>query len=321
MTHNGIQPVNIRQHLRPIADLIELCFAQNMDASGRAMIQEMRMLSNSGPLLWMMHNVDTLLKGLMQGYIWLEDGQVIGNVSIYPAGYGQTWVIGNVAVHPDHRGKGIAQALCQAALERITHWRGKAAILQVDHNNASAIHIYDRLGFRAERTFTHWYWSSYRTAPKMLPEMPRITYRALHEWRAEYRLAQQVRPQEYGGIGWLKPTREADFRLTPWRLLSGFFAFSANEHWVVRGKNDLQAALLTRSAFGSSTLYFDLMIHPDHQASLTAPLLNHVLRRAYEQFKNAATEHPSDDLAASEAFLAHEFQARRQLIHMRRELS
>ncbi|MCZ7543814.1 MAG: hypothetical protein M5R40_09870 [Anaerolineae bacterium] len=51
---NGLRPVNLRIDLGGIADLIEICFADQMDAQGRATVREMRALSRLGPLLWLL---------------------------------------------------------------------------------------------------------------------------------------------------------------------------------------------------------------------------------------------------------------------------
>jgi hypothetical protein len=74
---------------------------------------------------------------------------------------------------------------------------------------------------------------------------------------------------------------------------------------------------MTRSNFGSGTLHFDLMIHPDQQGQLERPMLAHTVRRAADQLRNASTEHPTDDRHARAVFEELGFEARRTLIHMR----
>ncbi|NJL94208.1 MAG: GNAT family N-acetyltransferase [Anaerolineae bacterium] len=110
---NGIRSVHLQSDLRQIADLLELCF-EDMDSAGRAAVRDMRMLASTGPLLWVLQGMDRMIRGLMQGFVWVDQGQIVGNVSIYPSGFAQTWVVANVAVHPAYRRRGIAATLCEA---------------------------------------------------------------------------------------------------------------------------------------------------------------------------------------------------------------
>jgi ribosomal protein S18 acetylase RimI-like enzyme len=312
--YNGLRPVSIRQDLLQIADLLEVSFT-DMDYSGRMAVREMRTLAHSGPLLWLLQGMDRMIKALMQGFVWVEDEHIVGNVSISRAGFENTWIIANVAVHPDYRGHGIATALCQQALERISSWHGSAAVLQVEAQNPGAHHIYQKLGFYDERTFTRWRWRFSDHTPRPLENMPRITYRAPHEWHDEYELAELVRPQHMGGLGWLRPNNPSHFR--PW--FTNLFKPGRTEHWIVRGENNLDAAILTQAAFGSAYLRFDMLVHPHRQGYLEDALVNYILRCAAQQYRGALTEHPADDLQAEKVFRYHHFEAERTLIHMRWE--
>jgi predicted GNAT family acetyltransferase len=55
-----------------------------------------------------------------------------------------------VCVHPDHRGRGYAQALL-AAIGRQIDARGEIPFLHVFSNNTSAIALYQRQGMRIRR--------------------------------------------------------------------------------------------------------------------------------------------------------------------------
>lgn len=312
--YNGIRPVKIRQDLAQIADLLEISFT-DMDYSGRMAVREMRTLARSGPLFWLLQGMDKMLKALVQGFVWVEEGQIVGNVSISRAGY--EWIIANVAVHPDYRGHGIAQALCQSALDRIISWHGKTAILQVEATNRSAQHIYRKLGFRDERTFTRWRWRYTDRSAYPNNLMPHITYRALHEWKQEYELAEQVRPQELGGMGWLRPNTISEFRPS----IVNMILPGTTEHWVIRGQYGLTAAVITQANFGSAYLKFDMLVHPQMQGQLEDSLINYIMRQAANQYRGALTEHPADDMAADYVFRTYKFEPERTLIHMRWESS
>lgn len=55
-----------------------------------------------------------------------------------------------VCTHPDHRGHGYASELVPAMVEAITR-RGEVPFLHVAAENASAIRVYEKLGFRIRR--------------------------------------------------------------------------------------------------------------------------------------------------------------------------
>ena len=319
MIREGIRPVNIRTDLGAIADLLELCFT-DMDRQGQSAIREMRMFAKSGFLLTLMKSVDRMLKGLMQGFVWVENQEVVGNVSIYPAGYAQTWVIANVAVHPDFRRRGIARQLCQKALERITNWHGKAAILQVNADDPVPQQLYRSLGFYDERAFTRWRWRKNHTSRNTDPMLD-VKYRKYQDRQAAYELAHMLRPNDKGGLGWLRPTCESIFRPGLAQLVEKMLNPGNREQWVIRNADrGLDALILTETTFGANYIRFDLMVHPQKQGQLEDDVLHFFMRHAVSRYRGLLTEHPSDDDFATRAFEENEFTAERRQIHMRHPL-
>ena len=87
---------------------------------------------------------------MLTGFVWVEDGQVVGNVTLTQMLYvSDRWIISNVAVARPYRGRGIACSLMSAALDLVREWRGKVVTLQVRDDNVSALHIYQTMGFAA----------------------------------------------------------------------------------------------------------------------------------------------------------------------------
>src|SRR5437773_2573763 len=82
------RPMNLTRDLYQIAELVEVCFASELDASGRASIQEMKTLGRMGPLLWLFSFLEPLGMGLGlgQAFVWRANGRVVGNVSVHPGG-------------------------------------------------------------------------------------------------------------------------------------------------------------------------------------------------------------------------------------------
>lgn len=323
-TANGPRPVQLRTDLGGIADLIELCFAAVIDESGRAAVRDMRTVARSSPLMFLLSRADAALGGVELGYVWIEDGQVVGNVSVSPApmpsANGMTYIVANVATHPNYRRRHIAQTLMTKSLEMIRSRRGRAAVLQVDANNPAAQRMYQSLGFRDERIFTRWQRGSHRGAPARLPEMPYITMLD-NDWRALYRLASVARPPERGGVGWLRPTVPELFRPSFLHRIGQFMAMKSAETYIVRDNaadraHELAGSLRIESQFGGPDR-FELMVDPRHSGSLERPLLNFGLRRADERFHSATIEHPADDGAANSVLSDYLFERKQTTLQMR----
>ena len=324
-TSPGLRPVNLRTDLVPLADLIELAFADTMDSNGRAAVREMRSLSRLGPGLSVLLGMNDLAQGVGLGFVWIEDGRLVGNTSIYPGNLpgGSTWIIANVAVHPDYRGRGIARQLVQASLNTIqqrSRSRSVAAVLQVEAGNDIAFHLYERLGFVPERSWTQWRRSSTTRTPTPYTDPSiYITRRRPNEWRAEYQMAQRLRPQQEGGIGWLRPLAPGLFRRSLWKRLGDLTSMRSFERLVIRGsEDDLRAVMWVESAFAASSVQLTLMVDPEYQGRYDEAMINLATRR-YSLRSALSIEHPTDETVTAEILQRYSFFPQRILYHMRWE--
>ncbi len=317
----GLRRVNLNRDLGAIASLIEVCFASHMDASGRSTIHEMRALSRLGPLLRLLALMDDMVRGIGQGFVWEEDGQIVGNVTLFPARVpvelGRTTIIANVAVHPDYRRRGIARRLMEASLEAIAAGGGAAAILQVEEDNAGAVRLYQNLGFRIERTWHQWRRAGQAPPPPRLPGGPRLTLRPGRGWREEYALAALVFPPERGGLGWQRPYHPREFRRSPGGHLLDLLSGTSLTRWCVYEEGQLAGSLWARTSLASSTTRLTLLVHPAWAGRLEVPLLNYGARQLALGYRSLFCEHPADDQAATAAFQRYDFRASRTLHHMR----
>jgi ribosomal protein S18 acetylase RimI-like enzyme len=292
-----------------------------MTETGRATVREMRMVSQSGLLTLLLYGADRLFDGLEQGFVWIENGRVIGNVSVSPSNMprsdGLGFIIANVAVHPDYQRQGLAHSLMFAALDLVQAKRGDFAILQVDADNEVAIRLYKRVGFRIQRSFIQWYRSPQARTPARLREMPPITLRQPNEWQSEFALARLVRPDHRGGLSWLRATHPNNFRPSFWQGLTGWTLGRSEERWIIRhpDTSDIIGSLHKMSSFGGPDR-LELLVHPSQRGRLEEPLLNYGLR-SLEGRRSIIMEHPEDDDETTGVLQQYAFQRRQTLISMR----
>lgn len=325
LTGQGIRPIDLRTDLAPLADLIELSFAETMDSGGRAALREMRTLSQISGSVALISRFSEAVIGVQNGYVWIEDGRLVGNVSIYPTSQRQhphTWIIANVSTHPDYRRRGIARQLMLASLDGIRARGGKAAILQVDYDNTGAHQLYRQLGFVDERAWVVWRRARH-TALYASPtytdeptESPRISHMRRAEWRALYALAGKVRPDERGGIGWLRPLHPREFRPSVWTQIDNLLNLRSIERLVIRSPDHrgiLAYAMLERG-FGVSTR-ITLMVDPRYAGVYDDALLRNITQRFKAEM--LTMEHPRDEVITSHVIEKHGFRQYRSAYHMR----
>jgi ribosomal protein S18 acetylase RimI-like enzyme len=314
--NDGLQALDLSRHLGGMATLIELCFSATLDASGRGFIREMQFLSHAGPLLKML-DVVPLGSHWNKGYVWLERGQVVGCVATQRAApQSRRWLIANVAVHPEQRRKGIAQAMMQATLDFIRGQGGAEVMLQVDDDNLGAISLYRQLGFTDVRTQTAWRRAATDPVPLHAPSPFDVRLRASSEWRAQLALAQQARPD---GLQWNEPLTPQPFRPSLWNWVNDFFAGEADEHWMVEQHDQIIASLIVHfGATGGDRL--TVLVHPAWAGQVERVLLVRGLRRLAHRPWPVNVDYATDDEAASAALRALDFQPGRILRWMKAEI-
>ena len=319
--HNGLQPVDLSRHLGGIAELIELCFRAELDAAGRGLIREMHLLSRAGPALRVLQALMMGQQPWSLGYVWVEDGRVVGTVSTQRATpRSTTWLVANVAVHPDHRRHGIALALMRATLDMIHGEGGREVILQVDDDNLAAVSLYRGLGFAKVTTRTTWVRSSHLPPPPFVATGHDLRLRGSKEWAEQFALASLVRPE---GLTWGHPLRPDDFRPGAIKRLDQFIAGRSEEHWVLFEPVPAGGQLI-----GSLSLQFNtgegdrlgLLIHPRYAGQLERPLLVRGLRRLGRRPWQTRVEYNADDEAATQVLTELGFQPKRSLRWMRASL-
>ena len=322
---DGVRPVNLRTDLRPLADLIELVFADSMDSYGRSAIREMRYLSHLGYGLKLIARLNDLALGISMGFVHIVDGKLVGNVSVYPANYpkdlGETWILANVGVHPDYQRRGIARDLLDASLEMLRRRGAARVILQVNIDNRGAHRLYEIHGFKYERAWRIWRRSGFSRLSASNQRRFHITRPRPSEWESEFRLAQVARPNGLGGLGWLKPIHKSDFHLPLWRRALSLFSLNNVEKLIIRDDagDKILASCWLQGSVGFGHVKAWLFTDPRIESRLYASAL---LENVVSRFERSTLifEHPADDEAVNDLLSYHQFKTKRELWHMRLDL-
>jgi ribosomal-protein-alanine N-acetyltransferase len=98
------------------------------------------------------------------------EGLLVGYLII--SRYVDAWHVMNIAVDPDHRGRGVARALFDELFERTADDPLRGYTLEVRVSNDEAIRLYDRLGFRSRGVRRGYYTDNREDALVMWKDPP-----------------------------------------------------------------------------------------------------------------------------------------------------
>lgn len=304
----GLRPLNPLWDLGPLADLLEVAFADRLRAEGQSMVSDLRALRWISPLIWLLFHASAAFRAGLEGYVWVEGGRLVGNVSLSPAG-GLTWSIGNVAVHPDYQGRGIARRLMEAAIDHVRALGGMTVLLEVHADNAPAVRLYEGLGFRRLDAVT----DLRRPASAGFTDLaqPGLDLRPIpwHQWRKEYELALVSTPP---GAWRTRPVRESQFRRSALgSLLERLSGRVTYRRGLFDPAGDLDAGVwleMHRPTIRPHRL--TLLIRPARQAELADALVAHAMRvLATAPLANVATRVHADPPHLVSALERHGFVA------------
>jgi [ribosomal protein S18]-alanine N-acetyltransferase len=97
---------------------------------------------------------DDFKSALNELFLVYREKEVLGFLSACCSASAPRAVIMRIAVHPDHRGKGIATKLLRAILDRLRKMRIEEVALDVEIVKRGAIELYEKFGFRTREVIT-----------------------------------------------------------------------------------------------------------------------------------------------------------------------
>ncbi len=298
---------------RAVANLLESAFHEEIiDDTGQRLIQALR---NYGMF-------DALSFGLGAGFVWVENGQVVGNASVQKNFMRRdTWVIGNVATAPEQRNRGIGRAVVEACIRYAMNRGARFVALQADATNAPALHLYQKIGFEREGEVSHYMRPSVRAQPAgNTPPNPAIRNARWQDRPAVWALAMRNMPD---ALTYAEPHDTSAYRLgLRWSFMN---ALNGNpEQWLVMGPARAQVlagAARTRVNLDGNNHFVELLLSDDTAVSDGQALLRRALARFDEYAAKpiyATQSHPHE--AAHAALLNERFHLARTLVHMRLSL-
>ena len=270
-----LRSLNVLRDLPGVADLVEKCFADTIDAEGRRYLQQMRRAGQDNTFLrWASNAVESVSMPL-SGYVWEENGEIIGNVSLilYRHEKKKIYLIANVAVHPDCRRRGIGRALTVAAMHYADQRRANATWLHVRDDNPGAIALYASLGFQELARRTMWQAKPDRNACTDGLAIA-IAERTPRDWSRQEIWLRRLYPDL---LTWYQPM--------PWQLLrpglrSAFYRFMMDyevRHWVAR-VDGMPSAILSWQAMAGHNDRLWAAVPPEGSERALTALLLHVRR-------------------------------------------
>lgn len=316
---NGPRPINMNTDIPGILKLLELVFGASLDAEGRKMFAGTSNMAQSPAILW---RLNPAAAKLSLGFVWEENGRIVGNVTVLTTEMPGRFLVVNVAVHPEFRRRGIARLLMQQVENLVRQRQGNQILLQVVKQNHPAIELYNALHYTTIGSMTHWTASASRLRRLELnldTVGPPIRELKRHEWKAAYALDQQTLPAD---LHWPEQLKQDAYKNGFWVKVMNFLNGRHSEAWVaITGKTQLVGLASLASEWGRS-YEASLRVHPSWQGRLERPLLAKLIRRLqYLPRRNVQIDHPDDDELVNALLQEANFQPRRTLTHMRLNLT
>jgi GNAT superfamily N-acetyltransferase len=300
-----LRKLDMRRDLAKVADLVELCFSTTLDPEGKQYLKEMRKAAQNAT--WLVWASNMIEQGPMppSGYVWEEDGQLIGNLSLIPIiiqgkrGY----MIANVATHPNFRGRGIARALTIAAVDYARERNAASVWLQVRDDNPSAIHIYETSGFTERLQRSSWY-SGPNLGNSLNLDGINIGKRRPEHWTLQREWLRRLYPPD---LEWHIPLEWNLFQMNIWASIYRFFTLEHPQHWSVEHNGELQGVLTWKYTSGyTNPLWLAIPEKLDEEAVLALLINTRKLIRAGQPLSMNFPAGVAVDVLRQSGFYSHQ---------------
>lgn len=313
-----IRSLDITRDLNAVADLIEMCFPIHKDRDGQTYLRQMRKTARDMQFVRWLSTMTELSGDRIAGFVWEEDSQILGNISLVPFKENRRPIhmIANVAVRPEYRRQGIARALTVQAMDFLRRKHEKRIWLQVRSDDGGAQELYRSVGFVDRLKRTTW---RVRPLDVRMPKDARkeqiiVRKRRESDWAEQSAwLMTQYPPL----MRWYLPVNFHHFETGPIQEVKNFLDGISLKHWAIERNGKCQATLSwQRTVTYANNLW--LAMSPEADGELLTSGLPEIVR-------NFKRRHPlSLDIEYGdyvEELTAMGFKIYRTLIWMSRDLS
>jgi ribosomal protein S18 acetylase RimI-like enzyme len=304
-TPGQLRPFDVRRDLAAVADLVEQCFADTLDPDGERYLEQMRAASRNPGFIHFAAAASEWSSVPLTGYVWEEDGKVVGNISLIPFALRnqRNYLIANVATHPAYRRRGIAHSLTAQAIEHARRRGAPSAWLHVRQENETAVNLYKSLNFVERARRTTWY---SQTGKPVGEPSDDLTFgpRRPQFWNTQIAWLKQAYPPQ---LTWHLPLRLAAFRPGIGGALYRFFTTAFLAQWAVQRGNQLLGVVAWQSAQSYADILW-LAAPPQADESAVHALLLYARQRLSTR-RPLTIDYPagqSDQAIRSAGFSAHQ---------------
>ena len=317
-TSDGLRPIDMARDVPQIIELLKLVFGEALELDDQHLLGD----EVGASLSSLFYRLNPVTSRLANGFVWLADGRIVGNVTLLPTKAWDRFLVANVAVHPNYRRRGIARAMMHAVTSAVKTRGGRTILLQVVKDNDSAIDLYRSLGYVGLGHMSTWYSSTSRLRRLDPPGgQPAVDIRPLpaRRWRDAYALDTACVPAD---LNWPEPLRPDAYRQTWWQRLSDVMNSRLFETWAVTDSRDRLVGLTAISGQWGRPHLVTLRVHPDYAGQLERPLLAKAVRRLQNMpRRNVRVDQPDNDTVANALLTEANFAVQRTLTHMRLDLA
>jgi ribosomal protein S18 acetylase RimI-like enzyme len=301
----GLRPINSMRDVVGVTTLIERAFANDMDANGHKSMRELRWMSKLfGWADWYMSPG----QGMLPGYVWVDHGHIVGNVTVRRLSmFGRGWMIGNVAVAPECRGRGIARQMMEASVDLVRHNGGDWIALQVRTDNDIAHNLYKSLGFVDTGEIVDFERRTPSVAGVARPQQPlegHLRPARPGDMERLFTLAQSLVPDS---VRWAEPIYRTTFDLSLERDFSDWFSSTQHVWRIVEVGDQIWGAAMLEAKHRQRTGRLYLWIVPAHTGRTEEILIDSVLAELNEPLDLVVSRIPGEHIAGRVALTTRSF--------------
>ncbi len=281
-----------------------------MDNEGKRYVQDMRRAgSNNSFVQWANRAAETTSLPLT-GYVWEENGKIVGNASLVPFKYKKerVYLVANIAVNPDHRRRGIARALTECAMQHAHEKKVDNIWLHVRDDNPAAIDLYSKLGF-VERARRILWQAGTDSRAETLQANIAVTKKNPRNWKTQHDWLMRLYPDF---LSWHRRWDFDSLRPGFWNWFYLMLVDINVRQWFAVKDNEMQAALAWIPN-GRGESLFAAVDEASDPAALSA-LLIQARRELYYLYPRISLEFPAGKF--DNAIQSAGFKALRTLIWM-----